>query len=130
MRKIDGLEPALQEAKPRSTGVAGSAPVVEQSTGLSQVDKVRRTEEIDDGEDELFTCGDIGLGHLLDALEEVTLKDDDDSRDIELEGHPTIFISRFDDEIEIENRDDDNLWTVGANKDDLVRVLKQFVVDE
>jgi len=86
--------------------------------------------EVDDGEDELFTCGDIGLGHLLDALEEVTLKDDDDSRDIELEGHPTIFISRFDDEIEIENRDDDNLWTVGANKDDLVRVLKQFVVDE
>ena len=87
--------------------------------------------EIDDGEDELFTCGDIGLGHLLDALEEVTLKDDDDSQDIELEGYPTIFISKLDDdEIEIQNRDDDNLWTVGANKDDLVRVLKQFVVDE
>ena len=86
--------------------------------------------EIDDGEDDLFTCGDIGLGHLLDAIAEVTLKDSNQSEETELEGYPTIFISRFDDEIEIENKDDDDLWTVGANKDDLVRVLKQFVVDE
>jgi hypothetical protein len=86
--------------------------------------------EIDDGEDDLFTCGDIGLGHLLDAIEEVMFKDDEGSKEIALEGYPTIFISRFDDEIEIENRDDQNLWTVGANKDDLVSVLKQFVVEE
>lgn len=78
----------------------------------------------------MFTCGDIGLGHLLDSIAEVTLKDSNQSEETALEGYPTIFISRFDDEIEIENKDDDDLWTVGANKDDLVRVLKQFVVDE
>ena len=85
--------------------------------------------EIDDDEDDLFECGDIGLGYLIDAVNEAIAGKGDGATNIAIENHPNIFVSRFDDEIEIVSENVDDEWTVGGNKDELLAALRSFVAE-
>lgn len=86
---------------------------------------------IDDGEDDApFECGDIGLGYILDAVEEVWADPKESVDEFPVENNPKVFVSKFDDEIQITHTDDDNFWEVSANGKKLLQALRSFVVSE
>ena len=86
--------------------------------------------EIDDGEDDIFICGDIGLGYLIDALNEVVESGEESVSDVAVENYPSIFVSKFDEEVEIVNADDTNPWRVSAELNLITNALKSFIVSD
>ena len=87
--------------------------------------------EIDDGEDDSpFKCGGIGLGHLIDAVEEALGDKKQNGQNYIVENNPSIEVSIFDNDIHITNNEDDNWWEVVANGDVFLSTLKGLVIEE
>ena len=87
--------------------------------------------EIDDGEDDApFECGGIGLGYIIDAMEEVlTLKNEED-KTVVVENYPLLEVSLIDNEFCLMNNEDENFWEIVAGKDVFLAALKSFIPEE
>ena len=84
--------------------------------------------EIDDGEDDSpFECGGIGLGYLIDAVEEALEDTNRNGQNYIVENNPLIEVSIFDNEICITNNEDNNWWEVVASGDVFLSTLKGLV---
>ena len=89
------------------------------------------TFEIDDGEDDSpFECGNIGLGYLIDTIEEVLADKNKNEQNFVVENNPLVEVSMFDDDIYITNNEEDNWWEVVASGDVFLTTLKGLVIEE
>ena len=87
--------------------------------------------EIDDGEDDApFECGGIGLGYVIDAMEEVLAAKNEEDKTFTVENNPLIEVSLIDNEICVTNNEDDNFWEIVADKDVFLAALKSFIPEE
>ena len=84
--------------------------------------------EIDDGEnDSPFECGGIGLGYLIDAVEEALGDTNQNGQNYIVENNPLVEVSTFDSDICITNNEDENWWEVVARGDVFLSTLKGLV---
>ena len=84
--------------------------------------------EIDDGEDDApFECGNIGLGHVIDAIEEALAIRDKSDQSFGIENNTTIEVSLFDNDICLTNNEEDNWWEIVANGEVFLSALKSLV---
>ena len=87
--------------------------------------------EIDDGEDDSpFECGGIGLGYLIDAVEEALGNSNHNGQSYILENNPLVEVSIFDSDICITNNEDENWWEVVASGNIFLSTLKGLVIKE
>ena len=88
--------------------------------------------EIDDGEDDAsFVCGGIGLGYVIDAMEEVLALKNEEDKTFAVENYPLVEVSLIDDDFCLMNNDDDdNFWEIVADKDVFLAALKSFISEE
>ena len=88
--------------------------------------------EIDDGEDDApFVCGGIGLGYVIDAMEEILALKNEEDKTFAVENYPLVEVSLIDDDFCLMNNDDDdNFWEIVADKDVFLAALKSFIPEE
>ena len=87
--------------------------------------------EIDDGEDDApFVCGGIGLGYVIDAMEEVLALKNEEDKTFVVENYPLLEVSLIDNDFYLMNNDDDNFWEIVADKNKFLDTLKSLVAAE
>ena len=87
--------------------------------------------EIDDGEDDApFECGGIGLGYIIDAMEEVLALKNEEDKTFVVENYPLLEVSLIDNEFCLMNNEDENFWEIVADKDVFLAALKSFIPEE
>ena len=87
--------------------------------------------EIDDGEDDApFECGEIGLGYVIDAMEEVLAAKNEEDKTFTVENYPLLEVSLIDNEFCLMNNEDENFWEIVASKDVFLAALKSFIPEE
>jgi hypothetical protein len=87
--------------------------------------------EIDDGEDDApFECGEIGLGYVIDAMEEVLAAKNEEDKTFTVENYPLVEVTLIDNDFYLMNNDDDNFWEIVADKNKFLDTLKSLVAEE
>ena len=87
--------------------------------------------EIDDGEDDApFECGGIGLGYVIDAMEEVLALKNEEDKTFVVENYPLLEVSLIDNDFYLMNNEDDNFWEIVADKDEFLAALKSLILEE